>query len=426
VLPAQREDKWLGNYCRYSRLLAGVAVVALIVVLFKASSGPEEPPSSMSPRKEREIIEAWKKTDELHSTSPEEGGTAAKEPTGALSERVAHTNRREGIRRLIFAIEWIWAGAWMLIGAVESHSLISDDFVLASTIGWTPYLLHRLGAWVRQGFHSGKDDSQPPMTMKQQLRNLIRTLRATGRYTELVRNLESATWPVRSYIFEAIFAREFEAAGCPLRYEVAVNNGSSKSIDFVYPATSTPRVCFELVSPRMSNLVRDIFGPHPTKIPGVLVEGASLSSDTLDEKLRPEAQAIRLQEKLLEKVGKFPEPAEDIFAVLVVDCTDFHFGMLDREDCRMLMFGRTRYPYSQEFWRGARILGLLNEKNPNHGSTLFHQRASAVILLPELTWHGLPGSYLVLNNLRSLKHRAGLREELSRLPPVASLVEVTE
>lgn len=49
----------------------------------------------------------------------------------------------------------------------------------------------------------------PTPEMKQQLRGLIRALRAAGRYTDLVRNVDSADWPSRSFIFEAIFAGKF-------------------------------------------------------------------------------------------------------------------------------------------------------------------------------------------------------------------------
>jgi hypothetical protein len=76
--------------------------------------------------------------------------------------------------------------------------------------------------------------------MKRQLCDLVALLRATGRYTTLVRNLESADWPPRSFIFEAIFAGRFEAANCPLRYEVRVNRSSTASMDFGYPAAGTP------------------------------------------------------------------------------------------------------------------------------------------------------------------------------------------
>jgi hypothetical protein len=264
----------------------------------------------------------------------------------------------------------------------------------------------------------------PSQEMKRQLGDLISLLRETGRYPTLVRNLESADWPARSFIFEAIFAGKFEAAKCPLRYEASVNRSSTESMDFAYPATGTPRVCFELVSPRMSDPLRRNYGPHATPIPGLLVEGASLSGDDPDEHLRPEAQTIRLQEKVLEKVGKLPEPADDVFAVLVVDCTDINFGMLDQEDCRMLMFGRTRFAPAQEFWRGARVRGLLEETNTSRGATLLRERASAVILVTEIAWDPLPGSFLVLNNLRSHTHVAGLRGELRQLPPIATLVEV--
>lgn len=195
----------------------------------------------------------------------------------------------------------------------------------------------------------------PHLEMKRQLRELIELLRATGRYKALVEKLESADWPPRSFIFEAIFASKFEAANHALRYEASVNKSSTESMDFVYPATGAPRVCFELVSPRVSDAVRLASGPHPTTIPGLDVEETFLHSADPDEHLRPEAQTIRLQEKILEKVGKLPEPDDAIFGLLVVDCTDIHSGMFDEEDCRMLIFGQTRLPQYQEYWRGNRI-----------------------------------------------------------------------
>lgn len=83
-------------------------------------------------------------------------------PDASEPPKATVINRREGFRRSILAIEWIWVGAWTLIGITVSRSIMSEDFVLVSAIGWTPFLLHRLGAWVMAGFRPPPDKTLGP------------------------------------------------------------------------------------------------------------------------------------------------------------------------------------------------------------------------------------------------------------------------
>jgi len=124
--------------------------------------------------------------------------------------------------------------------------------------------------------------------------------------------------------------------------------------------------------------------------------------------LRPEAQTIRMQEKLLEKVDKFPDPSDEIFSTIVVNCKSFHFGNFDGEDCRMVMFGRTQNQLLQEYWEGTPIRGLLDEASDKRGGNEFRERVTSVIFIPEVSpetsLNILDKAFMVLNILRSKEH----------------------
>jgi hypothetical protein len=111
-----------------------------------------------------------------------------------------------------------------------------------------------------------------------------------------------------------------------------------------------------------------------------------------------------MQEKLLEKVEQLPIQSNEIFSFLVVDCSNFHFGHIDDEDCRMVMWGKTITPEFQESWVGNRIQGLLEESYNRRNANIFRERITGVIFVPEIKLNPLDGAYLALNNLRLKKH----------------------
>ncbi|MDQ3777076.1 MAG: hypothetical protein M3461_23350 [Pseudomonadota bacterium] len=83
-----------------------------------------------------------------------------------------------------------------------------------------------------------------------------------------------------------------------------------------------------------------------------------MKSDHHNPYFRTAAQLIRLQEKILAKVTKFPLPKPDVIASVVVDCSNIQAGSIDDEDVRMAAFGRPRDPVWQEYWGKNRLLGL--------------------------------------------------------------------
>jgi hypothetical protein len=123
-----------------------------------------------------------------------------------------------------------------------------------------------------------------------------------------------------------------------------------------------------------------------------------------------------MQEKLLEKVSKFPEPSDDAFSTIVVDCSAFHFGNFTAEDCRMVVFGRTQEPYYQEYWDGKPVKGILNPGYHRRGAKEFKERVTAVIFIPEKKVEILDKAFLVLNVSRPVSHLQAFWSKLRAMP----------
>ena len=233
--------------------------------------------------------------------------------------------------------------------------------------------------------------------------------RGSGKYSRIIRAVESTRPPDASFVFEALFAYALERHGSSPGYEVNINPENSSTVDFILPEQNGSRLCFELVSPNMSDELAHEAGPRVTDAEGGSVYGAVLHSDNPNQHLRPEAQTIRMQEKLLEKVEKFPPPTEGVFPAIAVDCTKFHSGQYDEEDCRMVMFGRTQEPMLQERWEGSGLMGLLDERNVRRGASEFRERIDAVIFVPEVSpdtaANVLNDALIVMNTLRPSEYR---------------------
>lgn len=231
--------------------------------------------------------------------------------------------------------------------------------------------------------------------MNEELKIIISELKETGRYPRLLKKVTPRIDP--SVLFEILFANFFEQKEMKLDYEIRISQITNHTVDFVYHENDDCRLCFELVSPGMSAQLKPAFAPRPTDIEGVSSFGTCLESNHPNEYFRPEAQTIRLQEKLLEKVEKFPQLTDSIFSSIVVDCSSFHCGQLDGEDCRMVMFGKTREPLLQERWHGTQLLGLLDERNNSRWAKEFRERIVSVIFVPNQKANLLDGAFVLLN-----------------------------
>ena len=209
-------------------------------------------------------------------------------------------------------------------------------------------------------------------------------LEKLGKYGTLVKKLRDSNMRNMSFAFEALFAYCLESNGMSLDYEKNLNSKNDSDVDFYYQKGDYG-YGFELLRPEM----KDELKAEYLKIDDNGLFGVELTQDYDKEYLRPEAQTIFLQDKLLEKVYKFPPPTTIFFSIIVIDCSNIHFGHFDDEDCRMVMYGKTANPLRQEKWlhnhQKSRILGLLEKENRKRNARDFREKITGVIFVPEIT-----------------------------------------
>ncbi len=250
--------------------------------------------------------------------------------------------------------------------------------------------------------------------MDKRIDDIVANLTGLGRYSRLLNCIAD---PVpQSFLFELLFANTLETNGLGLRYEVNMRLGTNATVDFVYEDNDGTLLCFELLSPEMSKQLKLESAPVETETEGVSTWSVLLEGGHENPHLRPQAQTIRMQEKLLEKVDKFPEPMDGTFSTIVVDCSAFHFGHFDGEDCGMVLFGRTQNPYFQEYWNGRPIMGILNPDDNRRGAREFRERITAVVFISEKDIQLLDGAFLLLNVSRSKSHLEAFWLKLKGIP----------
>lgn len=240
--------------------------------------------------------------------------------------------------------------------------------------------------------------------MDQRLQEIVDSLRDSGKFNSIVEKIETARPLPMSFVFEALFANAFLKNGLALAYEENLPESGDSTPDFVYRSENGKRCCFELIRPEMNEALKIECEPEATDVDGVYTWEALLDGRHPQQHLRPEALTIRMQEKLLEKVEQLPRQSNEIFSFVVVDCSNFHFGHIDDEDCRMVMWGKTITPEFQEYWEGNRIQGLLEENYNRRNANIFRERITGVIFVPDIKLNPLDGAYLALNNLRPKEH----------------------
>jgi hypothetical protein len=243
--------------------------------------------------------------------------------------------------------------------------------------------------------------------MKDDLKNIKEELSKLNRFNKLLSKLYEVSPPTDSFVFEALFAYETAKSSLNFQYEINVNSNNDTTVDFVYEEIDKYKLCCELLSPDISDTLKQATEPQSTDIEGIKSWEVVLEGNHSNKYLRPQAQTIRLQEKLLEKVVKFPAPEDNVFCTIVVDCTNFHFGHFDPDDCRMVMYGKTKVPEFQEFWDDSPILGLLNPSLKKKYAEEFRNKLTGVIFIPKLEANLLHNGLLILNHHRPNNHLQG-------------------
>ena len=245
------------------------------------------------------------------------------------------------------------------------------------------------------------------------IRDINRYLEAIGRYGALLARYDAAPAD-RSIWFEMVFAYWLEEAGTTLAYEVPKNPENDSSIDFVAEADGHEYL-LELVRIENSAEVAALLQKQ-VRVDGM--HALLLKGDHHNPFFRTAAQLIRVQEKILEKVAKFPRPDGGRVACVVVDCSNIHAGSIDDEDIRMTLFGGARNPHWQEYWGERRLLGLFEPEFRARGIEFLRERVNAIIFVNRLAPGALSTSLFAVNP--SMAGCEGLR----RIPAFGRLQQV--
>jgi hypothetical protein len=175
-------------------------------------------------------------------------------------------------------------------------------------------------------------------------RKKLELLSNSKRYDKLLRTLFSSNDinEFNSYVFEVLFAYDFESNGRELVYEIKQVSESNSSIDFCYSLDNRTKLYFEL---RLIKQRERITQSMESQLKNrgsyeILLDGSDERSET-----------VRLQNLILGKCQdengkpiKFREAIEEIFNFIVVDVSELHLTMVDEGDCYLAMYGDAGVP----------------------------------------------------------------------------------
>lgn len=166
----------------------------------------------------------------------------------------------------------------------------------------------------------------------------LELLAARGNYKELLKSLFSSNdlSEFNSYVFEVLFAYDFESNNKTLIYEVNQAPSECSSIDFFYHNDNI-KIYFELRLIQQRNWIT-------TQIKSQLAvnnfcETLLNGNDETDE-------AIRIQNLILSKCQtsdgkptKFYTVKDGTLNFIVLNISELHLGMIDKADCFLPMYG---------------------------------------------------------------------------------------
>ncbi len=187
-------------------------------------------------------------------------------------------------------------------------------------------------------------DSKAWVELISRFRAKLELLAARGNYNELLKSLFSSNdlSEFNSYVFEALFAFDFESKNKKLIYEVNQIPNEGSSIDFYYQ-TDNHKIYFELRLIQQRNWIT-------TQIESQLA--ANHTCETLLDGNDETDEAIRIQNLILSKCQttdgkpiKFHTPKEGELNLIVLNISELHLGMIDKADCFLPMYGDRKLPY---------------------------------------------------------------------------------
>lgn len=189
-------------------------------------------------------------------------------------------------------------------------------------------------------------------------RQKLELLSSSDRYNKLLKSLFSSNelGEFNSYVFEVLFAYDFESKSHILLYEVRQSTEENTSVDFCYNLDDQKKVYFEL---RLINQRHRI-----TKLIEWQLKTRKYSEISLNGQ-DDIKETIRLQNLILSKCQndngkpiKFCKVTEGIYNIIVVNASGTYLNMIDRDDCIVTMYGSDSSPI---FYHGLNIFGLCQQ-----------------------------------------------------------------
>jgi hypothetical protein len=184
---------------------------------------------------------------------------------------------------------------------------------------------------------SAWSDIIPPFRCK------LKLLSKTNNYSKLLRALFASKdlSEFNSYVYEVLFAYDFESKNQSLTYEVKQLSDDKSSVDFCYEFDDI-KIYIELRLVQQRNRISQSIDAQLTVQGSYQIElGAE---DELDE-------TIRLQNLILSKCQKpdgtpinFHKPTSNVINLISVNLSELHLTMVDKYDCWLTMYGDPSVP----------------------------------------------------------------------------------
>jgi len=152
----------------------------------------------------------------------------------------------------------------------------------------------------------------------------------TNSYNKLLKALFSSNDlnEFNSYVFEALFAYDFQSKNQPLLYEIKQLSGNDSSVDFCYKVDDQKTINFELRLVKQRKYITESIKSQLNSIKSfeIILNGEDERDDT-----------IRIQNLILSKCQKddgtpikFGKPEKDTYNFIVVNLSEIHLGMVDK------------------------------------------------------------------------------------------------
>lgn len=171
----------------------------------------------------------------------------------------------------------------------------------------------------------------------------LELLSDTSSYNELLKSLFASNdlSEFNSYVFEVMFAYDFESKQQSLSYEINQLSSENSSIDFYYRIDNI-KIYFELRLIQQRNWITSSIETQlsANKSSKTLLNG----DDETDETIRIQNLILSKCQKSDGKPTKFHTPENDTLNFIVINISELHLGMIDKFDCLLTMYGDVSVP----------------------------------------------------------------------------------